>query len=147
MRRIILNIILIIGIGILGFALYSFMSHVILVATSEKAEGTVVRLQERIDTVNIGGQFIHTKDVSVWAPVYSFTTKSGQTITKTSPVASDPPTFKIGEKITVYYIADEAVIGSFSNLWLQSLANFILGALFIAAGLVDSITKHFQKVK
>jgi len=72
------------------------------------------------------------------APQVRFTTADGESISFTHHTASDPPTYKIGQKVIVRYQPGrphEAQIGAFSSLWGMSLLLFFVGSiltLFIA---------------
>lgn len=141
-RKIILRFIFLLGIGIASVALYNFTTKTWFVTHSAKTSGTVTRLVERVETNVAQGNFIHPTEATLYAPEFTFTANHNRDYTVLSPVASNPATFKQGEQISVYYNQDnpdQAVIASFSNLWLQSLTNLILAGVFIAAGLADWI--------
>jgi hypothetical protein len=57
--------------------------------------GVVVDLQENYDS-----------DGSTYTPVVQFKTKSGQSVTFTSSYSSNPPSYDVGETVTVVYPLD-----------------------------------------
>jgi Protein of unknown function (DUF3592) len=92
---------------------------------SVAAQGTVVQLKV------IRG--LHA-DVGL-APVFTFTA-DGRSYTITSDYATNPPAFKIGERVVVHYEKghpQEARLESFTQLWLFDIIGGGLGVVFTLA--------------
>ncbi len=76
---------------------------------------------------------VKDSDWSSWMPVVEFTAPSGERVRFESKVYSNPPKYKQGEMVTVFYDPQnvrEARIKSFIYLWLLSLLLGILGTAF-----------------
>jgi hypothetical protein len=88
-------------------------------------DGRIVGL-EQLHRVNRSGL--------TYAPVFRFTLESGQPFTVESRVHSNPPEFKVGEAVKVYYKRDHpewAVINSLGQLWMGDVALAFVAAVFI----------------
>ena len=88
-------------------------------------------------------------DGCAYAPIVSFKTREGKTITFESTYSSNPPAYDIGEKVTVIYALDapdKAVIKG-SGLVFR-LVFMIVGGLIAGVGLgmfSTSVVKSFIK--
>lgn len=85
-------------------------------------EGTITNLIER--TAKDGD--------TLYAPVYVFTDRQGQTVKVTSSVASYPPPGKVGDKIEVLYDPEnpqDSIVGGFLNVWAFPLGFGAIGAV------------------
>jgi hypothetical protein len=80
--------------GLLFFAIGSGLTYRqrALEKQGIEAPGVVVDLQENYDS-----------DGSTYAPVVQFKTKSGQSVTFTSSYSSNPPSYDVGDAVTVVY--------------------------------------------
>ena len=69
-----------------------------------------------------------------WAPVIKFTDRAGKEHTFESTVSSDPPAYKIGEKIEVLYPEgkpEDVFINSFTEKWLTPIMLFFAGIVML----------------
>jgi hypothetical protein len=69
-------------------------------------------------------------------PVVRFVLRGGQTSVVRSTVGADPPEFRQGETVTVYYDPRDpqtALIDS-DQLWLEPLGVIVVGTVFMLAG-------------
>jgi hypothetical protein len=117
--------ILVVGLLFLGRALYGVLSTESLLHESIAVEGRIVAL-EQMHKVRHSGL--------TYAPVFRFTLENGQPFTVESQVHSNPPEFKVGEAVKVYYKRDHpewAVINSLGQLWMDDVALVFVGAVFI----------------
>lgn len=67
-----------------------------LQARGIQAQGQVVSLAESCD-----------EDGCSYSPVVRFQTRGGQSVTFESSYSSSPPSYDIGERVTVYYLPDD----------------------------------------
>ena len=114
-----------VGLLFLGRALFGALSTESLLRESIAVDGRIVGL-EQLHRVNRSGL--------TYAPVFRFTLESGQPFTVESRVHSNPPEFKVGEAVKVYYKRDHpewAVINSLGQLWMGDVALAFVAAVFI----------------
>ncbi|MEO8514157.1 MAG: DUF3592 domain-containing protein, partial [Ignavibacteria bacterium] len=84
---------LIAGIGLTGWG-YVTVKNKLDGTSFVKAEGTVLRMREIPANQDAG---------ITWAPVIKFTDRSGAEHTFESTVSSDPPAYKVGDKVELLY--------------------------------------------
>jgi Protein of unknown function (DUF3592) len=104
---------ILVGLGI-GYYNYSINQQ-----TSEKTEG-------KVTSMNRGGK-------GGFAPVFDFTTKTGEKQTYKSNFYSSPPLYQIGEVVPLYYNPDNPSTvrtDSFTDNWVLPIA-FTLGGLLL----------------
>jgi hypothetical protein len=121
-------IFVLIGLLFLGRAGMDVLSKETLLRESIRVDGRIVAVEQRHRVQRNG---------YAYAPVFRFTLENGQPFTVESRVMSNPPEFKIGDAVTVYYKRDHpewAVINSLGQLWRADLALTIVGAIFILFG-------------
>jgi hypothetical protein len=117
--------ILVIGLLFLGRALYGALSTESLLRESIAVDGRIVAVQQ-VHRVGRSGL--------TYAPVFRFEIENGQPFTVESNVHSNPPEFKVGEAVKVYYKRDHpewAVIDSLGQLWMGNVALAFVGLVFI----------------
>ncbi len=117
--------ILVVGLLFLGRALFGALSTESLLRESIAVDGRIVAM-EQMHRVRRSGL--------TYAPVFRFTLENGQPFTVESKVHSNPPEFKVGEVVKVYYKRDHpewAVINSLGQLWMGDVALAFVGAVFI----------------
>lgn len=120
------------GLLFLGRALFGALSTESLLRESIAADGRIVGLEE-VHRVQRSGL--------TYAPVFRFTLENGQPFTVESRMHSNPPEFKVGEAVKVYYKRDHpewAVINSLGQLWMGDVALAFDGVIFIGMGTVSS---------
>lgn len=77
------------------------------------------------------------KDTVNYAPTFTFKAIDGRDYSVTSDVASNPPSFEVGEEVRIVYIKSNpgsAKIDSFWQLWLVETVLGFLGIFFAGAG-------------
>lgn len=102
---------LVAGIGLAGWG-YVTVKNKLDGTNYVKTEGTVLSLREVESTEN--------SDVT-WVPIIKFTDKSGVEHTFESTVSSDPPAYKVGDKVELLYPEgrpDDVFINSWVEKWL-----------------------------
>lgn len=127
-RTVVQSVFFIVGLLFLGRALYSALSTESLLSESIAVDGRIVWL-EQLHRVHRNGY--------TYAPVFRFTLQNGQPFTVESQVHSNPPEFKVGDAVTVYYKPDHpewAVINSLGQLWMGDVALAFVGLVFIGTG-------------
>lgn len=119
---------LICGLGALatgcGFAIY----RSVWLFRSIPERGTVTRVSEVVDQQN---------NTVNYAPTFTFKALDGHVFSVTSGVASNPPSFEIGEEVRIRYIGGNprsAEIDSFWQLWFVEVVLGGLGVFFTGAG-------------
>jgi len=124
------------GIGLV-FILVSFWTYQNtqqFLAQSETAQGEVIHLvlgSSRTDDSGSGS--------GVYYPVVRFATPEGEYIEFQSGIGSQPPAYRVGDRVTVRYRPDDpyrAKIDSFFQLWFLSVLFGGMGFMFGSIGLV-----------
>jgi hypothetical protein len=98
---------------------------------AEHATGTVVAFSEKHDT---------ERNSINYAPVFTFKIEAGRTQSVTSSVATNPPSFAVGDQVRILYRRSDpsgARIDSFWQLWFWpvflsgfGLVNGLVGTIF-----------------
>jgi len=126
--RIIRNLFLVIGIGLLAGAIAmmlsteSFLHHAVTVTGTVIGNDVVIDSQDRSET---------------YRPRFEFQTPDGRNVVVRSNTGSNPPSFSEGDTVTVLYepqSPEKAKIRSFAQLWLGTMILGILGGVFTAIG-------------
>lgn len=103
------------------------------------AQGTVTALRTVVDAKT------HSE---TYAPVFTFTTKKGQSYTIHSGSSSNPPGFTVGETVRVLYDPEkptDARIDTLWQIWVFPIVFSILGGPLTLAGLTLLILGRSQK--
>ncbi len=114
------------GLVLTAFGVGLGLIHLVFLCQSGETTGTVMRMTNRA-----WGQPNHAL-----APEFRFQDQHGKTHTVLSEFASDPPAFKVGERVQVLYDPENparARIKSFATLWLLPLGFTLFGLLFAAS--------------
>lgn len=125
-----------VGLLFLGRAVYGALSTESLLRESIAVNGRIVDVV-RVHRVQRSG--------FTYVPVFRFTLENGQPFTVASRVPSNPPQFKVGDAVKVYYKRDHpewAVINSLGQLWMDDVALAFVGLVFIAFGTVLSRARN-----
>ena len=96
-------------------------------AKAGKAEGTVKDLE---------------KSGGVYYPIFEFQPPDGKPVTIKATTGSDPPSYKIGDKVDVVFdpkSPHEAKVNTIFQTYLESLISGALGALIFVIGLVFTV--------
>ena len=103
-----------------------------------QAAGEVISLDTNCDS-----------DGCAYAPIVSFKTREGISVTFESTYSSNPPAYEIGEKVTVIYLPDEPEQAGIKDEGMGFRIVFmIVGGLITAIGLgmfSTSVVKSFIK--
>ncbi|WET02125.1 DUF3592 domain-containing protein [Flavobacterium sp. YJ01] len=129
----------IIGACLLAGAIYLYVEKQAFLEKAETAQGTVVEMIPK-----------RSKDSTTYSPVVSFTTKSGQTITYTSSVSSNPPSYDIGENVQIFYDPtnpNDAEINGFFSLWLGVIILGFIGIVFFLIGSLGVLFRYRKNKK
>ncbi len=123
---IIRNIFSVLGLALLAAALFLVYSTRSFLARAEAVTGTVVEMQAT-----------RSNKSTSYSPVVDYTTAEGRSIRHYSSFATNPPSYHVGEPVTVYYLKDKpekAKLEGFFSLWGISLILGGLGFVFFAIG-------------
>lgn len=142
MRKLIGTIAVVVGafVFIVGFILCWRTS--IFMARAERANGTIVRLDQEID--GDGGRS--------YRPIVCYTPAGRTEIEFRSTLVSSPSPFKVGDSVIVLYepnAPERAEIKAFLPLWFPTLICVSLGIAFLTIGclvLVGWPARLFQMV-
>ncbi|MCR4031309.1 MULTISPECIES: DUF3592 domain-containing protein [Flavobacterium] len=129
----------IVGAGLLAGAIYLYVDKQAFLAKAETVQGTVTELIPK-----------RSKESTTYSPVFSFTTKTGQTIMHHSSVSSSPPSYDVGEKVEVFYDPEnpnKAEIKGFVSLWLGVLILGVVGTVFFLIGSLGIVFRWLKKRK
>jgi hypothetical protein len=139
-RLVIQSVFFLVGLLFVGRALYGALSTESLLSESIAVDGRIVGL-EQMHRVNRSGY--------TYAPVFRFTLENGQPFTLESRVHSNPPEFKVGDAVKVYYKRDHpewAVINSLGQLWMGDVALAFVGLMFVGMGaLLSRASKNVRQ--
>jgi hypothetical protein len=116
------------GLLFLGRALFGALSTESLLHESIAVNGRIVGLEQVHRVQRSGYKYV---------PVFRFTLENGQPFTLQSRVGANPPEFKVGDPVKVYYKRDHpewAVINSLGQLWMDDVALASVGFFLIAFG-------------
>lgn len=116
----------VIGLAMLVGAIWSFTSTREFLATAVTTEGVVTEMVRS-----------RSSDSTTYSPVVEFTTESGELIEHSSTSGSNPPSYDVGEKVTVYYQPGQphrAKISGFFSLWGLATIFGIMGSVFFFIG-------------
>lgn len=111
-----------IGFAILIGAFASLINKLVFLSAAQKAVGIVTDLKASRNSDN-GRMYL---------PVVSFTTPQNRRYSITGSVASNPPSYQRGERVTILYLPKKparAVISSFWEMWFLTLLCFILAGI------------------
>jgi hypothetical protein len=120
-----------IGLGMLVGAFFWYKSTNAFLAEATKAEGSVIELR-----------LSRSSDSTTYAPVVNFVTRKGEEITFVSSVSSNPPSYRVGEKVDIFYLPAnpyEAKINGFFSLWGGATIVGGLGGLFFLIGIAITV--------
>ena len=105
----------------------------------------VARFSDQAQMTRTEGSVV---DIEGGCPTVSFTSLDGTLGEYHSGTCSTPPSFDIGERVTVYYDPqnlERARIDSFEQNWIGSLILGGIGAVFLALGLLFVLPPLFGK--
>lgn len=108
---------------LIGWGIYSYKDKTENFAGYKKTEGTVMRMREVPETDNSG---------VTYAPVINYKDGAGKEFTYESKHSSDPPDYKVGEKVQLIYDpADpkEVYVDSFREKWVLTIVLFFCGII------------------
>ncbi|MBB4802442.1 hypothetical protein HNP37_002515 [Flavobacterium nitrogenifigens] len=128
-----------IGAGLLAGAIYLYVDKQAFLEKAETTQGTVIEMIPK-----------RSKDSTTYSPVVSFITKSGQTITYTSSVSSNPPSYDVGENVEIFYDPanpNDAEINGFVSLWLGVLILGGIGIVFFLIGSLGVLLRYLKNKK
>ena len=112
---------MLISVILFGWGIYSYMDKSANFVNYKKSEGTVIRMREVPPTDNSG---------ETYAPVIKYKDASGKEYTYESKHSSDPPDYKVGEKVQLIYDPadpEEVYVDSFREKWVLTIVLFICG--------------------
>lgn len=115
-----------VGAAMLAGAFLLYQNTRTFVEDATRTEGTVVELVES-----------HSSDSTTYRPVVDFTTSTGETIRFTSSSGSNPPSYSVGEKVALFYLADapqQAKVDGYFSLWGAPTIVGGLGSVFFLIG-------------
>jgi hypothetical protein len=127
-RKVIIRAFIAGGVGLSVVAIGLSIHTALYLRTAQSASGTVVQLR----TMN-------NDDGVFYAPVFSFVAADGTAYTISSNTGSNPPDFRIGERVNVLYEKsnpENAKINSVRQLWLIEIVFGIMGPVLALAGFV-----------
>lgn len=88
---------MVVGAFVLGGLYWTHLQQQAFANTAEVAQGEVIRLEERTTTKSNGSTS------RTYAPVIQFLTTEENVLTFTSPSASNPPSYSVGDKLDILY--------------------------------------------
>lgn len=118
--------------GLVGLAMLVFAGALLFSELAFRHEA--VRVEGKvIDLVSLRGG----KGGSTWKPRVEYLDRNGVAHRATGGVASNPPSFEIGDKVEVFYRSedpDNAHVGGFMQSWFGPLLLGVMGTVFSGVG-------------
>jgi hypothetical protein len=138
------SVFLLVGLGLLTGAYFSYSSTKHFLAHAVDAQGTVIELERRESTDSDG------RSSTMFYPVVEFQTDTGKKIIFHESSGSNPPAYAVGDSTPILYTPEnpsEASINSFLSLWLGALIFSFLGSMFslIGGSIVFSILRKARQ--
>jgi hypothetical protein len=124
-----------VGAVFLGRALVGAVSTVSLLHERIAVDGRIIAEVQMHKAIHNG---------LTYAPVVRFPLEDGQPYTVQSQVHANPPEFRMGERVKVYYMRghpQQAVINSLGQLWMGDVAMAFVGLVLVAFGTVLSSSR------
>ena len=134
-------IFLLVGLGMLGGAVYSFVTTWRFIGGAIAAEGVVIALEERWSSAD--GDY-------TYFPQVAFETEDRRRFEFTGDTGSQPAAFDVGETVRVLFDParpETARIDSFFQLWLLPLILGGLGTVFSGFGLAATLSMARESVR
>lgn len=134
-------IFLLVGLGMLGGAVYSLVTTWQFIGGAVAADGAVIALEERWDSDD--GDY-------TYYPRVAFETEDHRQVEFTSDTGSRPASFDVGERVRVLFDParpEAARIESFLQLWLLPLILGGLGTVFSGFGLAATLSVLRESVR
>lgn len=121
----------VVGAGLLVGALFAVQNTRSFLGEAVSGDGTVMDLVESRSSSDTGDRYSY-------APVVRFVTDRGETVTFTSSVSSNPPSYHVGEAVDVLYSPAEpqrARIHDWFSLWGLASILGVMGTVFSTVGI------------
>jgi hypothetical protein len=130
-----------IGLLILLAAGLSVWSTKTWIASAIETPGSVIEMVRLRDSEDKG---------YVFAPVVRFETMDGRTIEFQSGLRTNPPAYRTGQTVSVFYdpdVPESAAIRGVFSLWLTPIILAFIGSIFLAIGaamilLIRRVSRH-----
>lgn len=132
---------IVIGLISLFLAAKNYCIISTFIKTANTAEGLI--LKNEVTKV--------TKNTELYYPVVQFKTVKNSSEVFKSAAGNNPPLFKAGDKVKVYYSRENsknAVINSFITLWSSIAVKAVIGIIFLISGIIFlAIQQQRKKLK
>ncbi|PUZ23824.1 Protein of unknown function [Chitinophaga costaii] len=135
------NIFLIIGLLFLGGALFIYFHVHSFKASAVKTTGVVEDLLSKS-----GGSSASSSHTTTYKPVIRYTDNAGATHHYVSNFSSNPPAYKVGESVDVYFDPkhpDDPTLGG----WSEYFGAMVLGALGFVFSMVGGIAQVVTRLR
>jgi hypothetical protein len=132
-----------IGVGLLAGSFYAYQHTASFIDAALTAEGEVIDLAR--STSSGSGS---SSGGSTYAPVVLFTAANGESYEFTSSASSNPPSYRPGDRVRVYYLAEDpydAEVDGLFSLWGSVLILGILGTVFSAFGIGPLVPSYLSR--
>ncbi len=113
----------VLGLVFLAIALFSYIKETRFLQKAEQATGRVVDLRRNAGTDSHGSAFI------TYYPIIHFQNREGREVEYEGGIGSDPPAYKIGQTVEMYYDPDNPKAIQMHKFWSQYGAAFLFGIL------------------
>jgi len=131
-----------IGLGLLTGAFFTYRSTAEFIDTASTAEGEVIDLVRSSSTSSSGSSG------STYRPVVTYLDQHGKTVEFISTAGSNPPSYRRGERVKVFYSQDNpqaAKIDGFFSLWGMSMIMGLIGSVFTLFGAGFTVPARLKK--
>jgi len=128
---------MLLGIAMLGGALFLYQGTRSFLAEAERVEGTVINFVQTYSGYGI-----------TYAPVVHFVNRNNEIIVVVSSIATNTPGYEKGEKVEVLYVPakpQDAIINNFFALWGGSVISGAMGAIFFLTGAGVALVPMLKK--
>jgi hypothetical protein len=129
-----------VGVGMLVGSFFIFSNTRGFIARASETQGRVIAL----DRSHSSSSSSSRSSSSTYKPVVEFNAATGKRIEFISSVGTNPPSYRVGESVTVLYNPADpysARIKSFFSLWFAFLIVSFLGFVFTIIGLTMIVVR------
>lgn len=140
--KLFIGIFLAVGLGLLTGAFYSYKHTATFLESAISTEGTVV--ENRYEAGS------SSNDSGSYHAYIKYSSLDGSDVTFRSSVGTNPPSFKVGEQVKVYYDPQDsqnAQVGTFFQMWFLPVLLGGMGFIFssIPLGILFSMARGSQR--
>ena len=134
----------VVGALMLGSGAFMAVKQKQFIDSAVRVEGTVIELDKRYSSSSSSSN-THHRDKVTYAPIFTYTDTTGALHKVVSSFSTNPPTYQIGEKVTVLYDPQKPSQGELGDLFSQWGFSGIVGGIGLILLLCGAIGRANYK--